>query len=84
MEIMTPQHPKWNEFYARLQGPEGCDFRKDPKRKWVWKCKGGEDKSYTKKILKNMRNIDVSKSLQFFEKEGAFCDCEILFNLEID
>ena len=78
---------RWNEFFRRLEGPEGCDFTSDPEdpentAKISWRCKGGMDKTYAAKILADMgvpdaRAIDV---LKYVEGYGGHCDCEILFN----
>jgi len=84
MEIMTPDHPRWNEFTARLQGPEGCNFHeKEPgnPESMTWRCKGEENKPFARAILKSMGGIDIKASLKFFEENGGHCDCEILFNL---
>lgn len=86
MRPMTPQHPLWEEFVRRLEGPKGCNFKKDKKGKVTWTCKGGTDKSKAKAILESMvresmANIDVEKSLAYFEEHGGYCDCEILFNV---
>ena len=79
--VMTPFHPDWHEFYNRLQGPEGCDFKKDSKGKITWTCAAGRDKSLAIKILESM-SVDVPASLTYFENHGGYCDCEILFNVE--
>src|SRR5688572_18198194 len=28
-DLMTPEHPRWDEFCNLLEGPEGCDFKDD-------------------------------------------------------
>ena len=85
--IMTPEHPRWEEFMERLEGPEGCDFTlKDPNdiKTATWKCKNGRDKSFAEAILKDMGlNAEgIAASALFFEKHGGYCDCEICFNVE--
>ncbi|MCL6560899.1 MAG: DUF2695 domain-containing protein [Firmicutes bacterium] len=79
--IMTPRHPRWKEFRSRLEGPEGCDFKVDENGKFTFRCKGGDDKSFAEAILKTMPDIDIPKSLEYFEKHGGFCDCKILLNV---
>lgn len=85
-EIMTPDHPRWKEFYERLEGEEGCNFRytngKGKVKDITWDCGGGRDKSFAISILETMEGIDVEKSLDFFDKHGGHCDCEIIFNVE--
>lgn len=80
--VMTPASDRWDEFYDRMEGPEGCDFRKDEAGKITWRCEGGRDKSYAEAILKAMGGFDVAASCAFFEEMGGYCDCEILFNVE--
>lgn len=85
MSTMTPNHPRWEEFYERLEGPEGCNFHEKipgDKKSVTWKCKAGRDKSLAQAILEKMDAIDVPASLSFFETRGGYCDCEILFNVE--
>lgn len=88
-QLMTPDHPRWEEFIQRLEGPEGCDFQGeyDDEGELIpdsvkWQCAGGEDKSKAVAILKTMPEIDIAASLSFFEEQGGFCDCEIVFNVE--
>jgi hypothetical protein len=77
MGIMTPNHPRWDDFCQELEGENGCNFREDS---FNWDCKGGYDKSKTEKILKNY-NVNIQESLKYFEEHGGHCDCEILFNV---
>lgn len=73
--LMTPQHPQWEDFVVhlviQLGGTEG-----------YWKCGGGTDKSKATRILKAISDIDIDGSLRYFERCGAYCDCEILLNIE--
>ena len=88
-QVMTPDHPHWEAFFQRLEGPEGCHFQGeyDNDGELVadsvkWECAGGEDKSKATAILKTMPEIDMAASLAFFEQHGGWCDCEIVFNVE--
>lgn len=80
--VMTPQHPRWKEFYKILEGPECCNFHKDESGKFKWRCKGGHDQTFAKAILMEMDDIDVEASLAYFRFNGGHCDCEILFNVD--
>lgn len=80
MNTMTAEHPRWEEFEERLEGPEGCNFQEDENEETTWQCKGGTDKSKATAILIDME-MDVSTSLSYFESNGGYCDCEILFNI---
>jgi hypothetical protein len=79
--MMTPDHPKWEEFMERMTGPEACDFKEDPKRGHTWICKGGNNRDFAKKILADM-GADVEASLDYFSEHGGHCDCEIAFNVD--
>lgn len=82
MKIMTPKHDKWNEFYDRLVGPEGCNFTQDDPHDigtLKWKCYHNHDFSIS--ILKTIPNVDVDKSIEYFKSNGGYCDCEVLFNV---
>ena len=84
---MYPKHPDWDEFICRLIGPEGCNFPDKPPAdngKMAWRCKGGTDKTYAKKILKKMgfSKDDIEDSCTYFDGAGGMCDCEIFFNVD--
>lgn len=84
MELMNREHPRWEEFLKRLEGPEGCNFQeKEPGNPLsiTWLCAGGNNKDFATKILTDMGGIDIDKSLAFFHANGGHCDCEILFNV---
>jgi len=78
-EPMTPDHPLWDTFCGRLDGPEGCNIRevRGPK-KLTWRC---DRKRYTSAILSTIPGINVRKSFAYFARHGGDCDCEILFNV---
>ena len=81
---MNKDHELWDEFIERLEGPEGCNFRRtdpDDSKTTTWKCSGGSNKDFAVTILKTMPDINIDGSLKFFEDNGGFCDCEILFNV---
>ena len=85
--VVSPDHPAWNEFAARLEGPEGCNFVEtvpgDP-RSIEWRC----DHTHlaTAVILANLRerypDISIENSIEWYRSRGGYCDCEILFNVE--
>jgi len=78
--IMTPEHKLWGEFVNRLTGPEGCNIFQDKYGIVKWYCNG--DTRLAASILKTMEEIDVDKSLAYFEEHGGYCDCEILLNVD--
>lgn len=79
-EIMTPEHPKWNEFCYRVAGGDGSE--QPPRCNGCLKNADGtlNRKSYVVRALKTMR-MDVKHSVEFFESYGGVCDCEVLFNV---
>ena len=72
-----------DEFFLRLKGEEGCDFREDDNGKMTWKCKGGNDKTYSLQILKKMSisQSEIDEFLNFCHINEGHCDCEIIFNI---
>jgi len=84
LSVMTVDHPKWEEFTERLEGPEGCNFQQKvpgDAKSTTWKCSSGPDYALATPILKAM-GCDVEKSIAFFREHGGYCDCEVLFNVE--
>jgi hypothetical protein len=79
-EILTPDHPRWPEFITRLSDaltrglPEG-----------TWRCgddgSGGSPHRYAEAVMAELGGVDIDGTLAFLDEHGAFCDCEILFNL---
>lgn len=71
---------QWREYFARLEGPEGCDFQESPT--WSWQCGGGTDKSKSRSILFKMglHEETINEALECVHSLGGHCDCEVLFN----
>jgi hypothetical protein len=80
--IMSPEHPKWEDFCEELEGPEGCNFREE-NGITTWDCKAGHDRTKARSILVKY-DVDIEKSLEYFTKNGGHCDCEILFNVNFN
>jgi hypothetical protein len=80
MEILIPEHPRWEEFTSRLGGPEGCNFR-DVGDDTEWECDNTERRPLATAILESMGGFDISRTLAYFTDHGG-CDCEILFNVD--
>jgi hypothetical protein len=81
---MDKKNPKWKAFIKRLEGPEGCNFKETGKKDdFTWTCAGGKDKTLATKILKDMglSEADIAASMEYFEDNGGYCDCEIIFNV---
>ena len=84
---MTPEHPRWDEFCERLEGPEGCDFQQEvpgDADTITWKCAGGYDKTFALAILEDMGGFDIEHTVEYLNDMGGHCDCEILFNVNCE
>lgn len=70
------------QYLRMLEGPKGCNFHRGYKGQPIWKCKGGTDKSLSRKILKKLgvSDVDIAKVHSFATMHGGHCDCEIIFN----
>lgn len=67
--FMNRKHPKWKQFRHEL------NYDID-----LFGCKN--DTTLAKNLLKSdFPDIDIPKTLAYFEKHGGFCDCEIIFNV---
>lgn len=84
-EVMTPAHPKWDEFLLRLRGPEGCNFRYKGKGKKstdiIWTCDGTANLPLTRALLAQYPGVDVEESIAYYKAHGGHCDCEVVFNV---
>ncbi len=75
-EILTPQHWAWPAFTKALA--------------YVIEQRGGCDGDFEgcEILLKHPAfdghrpNINADETLRFFEHHSAFCDCEVLLNVE--
>jgi hypothetical protein len=68
-EIMDPNHERWDEFVNEmLKMVEFCDTTHRT----------------TRSILQKMQGIDVDATLEFFESQGGYCDCEVILNVMCD
>jgi len=78
-QLMTPEHSGWAEFALRLVGYES------PGSSIVnpLVCSGGRDKPRANAILATMPEIDIDRTMKYFEEHGGYCDCEILMNVPI-
>ncbi|MBO0701480.1 MAG: DUF2695 domain-containing protein [Candidatus Dormibacteraeota bacterium] len=77
--LITPGHPRWDEFLERLTGPRALDVRNGG-----WSCTGSTAKRHSRRILLAMglSPAAVAANLAFFERHGGYCDCEVWMNVE--
>jgi hypothetical protein len=77
-DLMTPQHPRWGEFFERLD--RALLTLEDPETGEAgWICPHDPQLPLTADILALMADIDIEATLEFFA-EHVSCDCEILLN----
>lgn len=74
-DVLSIDHPRYEEFYDLLAGPKACDFKAEPELNL--KCHG--DKRLSKAILKKMGGFNIEASLRNIG-ERSCCDCEIVLN----
>jgi hypothetical protein len=72
---MTPEHPRWSEFFERLYEAFNVNVHSDLGLNWR-RCQS--DQAFLRAILAEME-MNVEASCRFFESEGYGCDCAVLF-----
>jgi hypothetical protein len=80
--LMSPDHPRWEEFLDRLEGPEGRNFEfpvHGDIKSMTWTCDAEGDFPMARKILAGMglSSTEMGHSLSYFEEHGGYCDCEM-------
>jgi hypothetical protein len=66
--ILKPTHPMWDYVFRNLS-----------EKLEKTECNG--DLSITETILKTIFDIDVYKTIKYFEENGGYCDCEVMKNV---
>lgn len=88
MQVLTVDHFRWWEFYEKLAGEEGCNFRSENDEngaeRTVWNCSSSVERPFCRAILEKMGGIDVEATLDYFGEHGGHCDCEVVFNVAPD
>lgn len=84
--LMSPGHPEWQRFFELLEGPEGCNFRRNPDKyeddNIEWDCSSKSTRYKSRAILERyFPGVDIEATMAFFDKHGGHCDCEILWNV---
>lgn len=82
MDQLTIGHPRWREFLDRLE--QRLDFRQrsDEPNDYQWQCgKGGDPFAHTREVLTEMGLQPTASLANIRRHGGAYCDCEIVFNL---
>ena len=67
--VLTPADHRWVAFATALDAAatkHGCRH----------------DHQLAEQIMRDMGGIDIPGSIAFFERQGGYCDCEILFNVD--
>ena len=79
MKLMTPKHPRWNEFVNILLGTQGCDVRTGDDGELIWE--GDPDFRITRSVLRAMGDFDTSGTIKYLnEVYGSECDTTLLSN----
>ncbi len=76
-EIMTPDHPCWDEFADILADKDHLDIPDEP---GPMKC--DHTHKHARAILAAMGDFDIEETIHLFEEFGGYCDCEILLNVD--
>ena len=85
--VFTPENPHWEAFVVRLAGREGIYAMLGADGDERNNCPH-EKFPYAKQILLKMADyreqdslfdIDIEKTLNWFELQGRSCDCEIVY-----
>jgi len=71
-KIMTPDHPLWDEYLQKLS--RRLYHRMDMTSRT--RCKG--DFTWTRRILANMKGIDVEASIEYLRANFGDCDEDVL------
>ncbi len=69
-EVMTSEHPRWDAFCKKLE----TAIEKNG-------CTAKTGKQNAKRVMKEMGGINIKASCDYFEDNGGYCDCEILWNV---
>ena len=87
MELMTPEHSRWDEFIDILLGPRGCNVTvqddDDAPLGFSSTLDGEKNFRRTEAILESMGGFDVKGSIDHLNKvHRVDSDCRILLYLE--
>jgi hypothetical protein len=72
-EVLTPDSLRWEMFIEGLES-------------WLSECgcdgdSGEHVHRRAKAVMHKMGGINIDASLNYFESEGGYCDCEIVLNV---
>ena len=82
MDQLTVGHPRWQEFLARLEERLAFRERGDEPGNYEWRCgKDGDPFAYAREVLTAMGLQPKASLANIRRYGGAYCDCEIVFNL---
>lgn len=74
----------WRAFMERLEGPKGCNFRRDGDdvASTKWRCPRTNRRPLARRALRALGHPPkkIEEVLAFCNETGGYCDCEILFN----
>lgn len=82
--ILTPDSERWEEFTARLSGPDGVNMHEDDAGNLKCECDGKTLTHSAAILLAYFPEFDVNATLDYFRDRGGYCDCEVLWNVDKD
>jgi hypothetical protein len=69
MDILTLKSERFGEFIEKFEPLVRAE------------CRHNFDGA--RKVMREMGNINIPRTLQYFEENGGYCDCEIIYNVVI-
>jgi len=89
--ILTREHPQWDQFIQILEGAvyfHEVDMPGEGEPQIYCQCKGDLTRSVATlafmTALGIVDDIDVDGTVQYFEANGGYCDCEVLVNVDTE
>lgn len=79
MDVLTPDHERWDEFVELLFGETGINLR-DSSDGSEWFCPHDSSFPVSERLLREMGGVDVEETLVRLTARGDLCDCEVAFN----
>ena len=89
--ILTREHPNWDDFVRILTAivnihEVAVPGEEEPELQWT--CHGDLRQSIATiafmETLDITEDIDVDGTISYFQANGGYCDCEVLFNVVTD
>jgi Protein of unknown function (DUF2695) len=79
-EVLSPKSTRWRLFADALSivlEDRGCSTSR------VQKLRPELPHAGARAVLNQMEDVDINRTLVFFEEHGGYCECEILLNVDL-